>query len=153
MASPFKIHKELVFISVSKKDVIPIITAVQNVVIGTWIGNSFSSHPVIISYSFAHSKHSHIPTHHPRSFQKITKTHNLAFLIEQCSEVDGSFSQFEEQFDNIAECGVEIRYPDSFIIFQKKELQDALTVVEEFLDFHWFQFFDGQQMLPFFIGE
>lgn len=67
--------------------------------------------------------------------QKIRKTHNLAFLIEQCIEVDGSFSQFEEQFDNIAECGVEIRYPDTFIIFQKKELQDALTVVEEFRTF------------------
>lgn len=67
--------------------------------------------------------------------QKVEKTHNLEFLIEQCITVDSAFGQFEEKFDNIAACGVEVRYPDSFIIFHKSELHESLKFVEDFRNF------------------
>ncbi|MCP5105170.1 MAG: HEPN domain-containing protein [bacterium] len=63
---------------------------------------------------------------------KIEKTHNLEFLIEQCIQIDKDFSEFEEKFDQISECGVEIRYPDTFIMFEDDELVDMLEVVEGF---------------------
>jgi HEPN domain-containing protein len=67
--------------------------------------------------------------------EKIEKTHNLEFLLEQCIQLDRDFVQYEEKFDNITECGVEIRYPDIFIAFEKDELDDIIKVVEEFREF------------------
>ena len=64
--------------------------------------------------------------------QRIEKTHNIEFLLEKCIQIDNDFSKFEEKFDRISECGVEIRYPDTFIILDKKDLEDSLTLVEEF---------------------
>ena len=69
------------------------------------------------------------------SLQKIEKTHNLEFLLEKCIQVDRDFVKFEEKFDNISECGVEVRYPDSYITFSKPELEEVLEVVEEFRAF------------------
>jgi len=67
--------------------------------------------------------------------EQIEKTHNIEFLIEQCIQLDSDFSQFEEKFDKIAECGVEIRYPDTFLMFEKDELVDMLAIVEGFIEF------------------
>jgi HEPN domain-containing protein len=67
--------------------------------------------------------------------EKIEKTHNLEFLIEQCIQLDSDFSQYEEKFDSISECGVEIRYPDTFIMIEKEEMNDMLVIVEEFREF------------------
>lgn len=67
--------------------------------------------------------------------KKIERTHNLAFLIEQCIQIDKDFIKYEEKFDRIAECGVEIRYPDTFLIFEYDELFDMMAIVEEFRKF------------------
>lgn len=65
----------------------------------------------------------------------IRKTHNLLFLIEQCIKIDKDFKIFEKEFDIISECGVEIRYPDSFLNLEKNELSDILPKVKEFRSF------------------
>ena len=67
--------------------------------------------------------------------ERIEKTHNLEFLIEQCIKLDSDFSQYEEKFDTISECGVEIRYPDTFIIIEKEEMEDMVVIVEAFREF------------------
>jgi HEPN domain-containing protein len=67
--------------------------------------------------------------------EKIEKTHNLEFLIEQCIQIDKDFNEYEEKFDQIAECGVEIRYPDTFLMFEDDELMDMLEIVAEFRTF------------------
>jgi len=67
--------------------------------------------------------------------KKIERTHNLEFLIEQCIQIDKDFIEYEEKFDQIAECGVEIRYPDTFLIFENDELGDMMVIVEEFRKF------------------
>ena len=63
---------------------------------------------------------------------KVKRTHNLAFLIEQCIQLDSDFDKFEVAFDNISECGVEIRYPDSFNAVDREEMEDMLPVIENF---------------------
>jgi HEPN domain-containing protein len=70
-----------------------------------------------------------------KSQQKITKTHNLEFLIQQCIQIDEEFSDYEEEFDSISECGVEIRYPDSFITLESNELREDLSTVGKFRSF------------------
>lgn len=65
----------------------------------------------------------------------IKKTHNLEFLLEECIQIDQSFDRFEEKFDGISECGVEIRYPDTFIEIKKDEMTDAVTLVEDLKTF------------------
>jgi len=65
----------------------------------------------------------------------IRKTHNLLFLLEQCIKIDDEFKKFEKEFDLISECSVEIRYPDSFLVLEKSELQDVLPKVKEFREF------------------
>ncbi|MCK4765376.1 MAG: HEPN domain-containing protein [Candidatus Aminicenantes bacterium] len=67
--------------------------------------------------------------------EKIKRTHNLEFLIEQCIQLDGDFTQYEEKFDVIAGCGVEIRYPDTFLVLDEDELGVVLVIVEEFREF------------------
>lgn len=66
---------------------------------------------------------------------KIEKTHNLEFLLEQCIQIDRDFSEYEEKFDQISECGVEIRYPDTFLMFEDEELIDMLGIVQAFRTF------------------
>lgn len=65
----------------------------------------------------------------------IRKTHNIFFLMEQCIKLDKDFKKFEKQFDLISECGVEIRYPDSFLNLEKQELLDIIPKVKEFRNF------------------
>jgi len=67
--------------------------------------------------------------------KNIRKTHNILFLLEQCIKIDSDFKKFEKEFDLISECSVEIRYPDSFLVLEKTELQDVLPKVKEFREF------------------
>jgi HEPN domain-containing protein len=67
--------------------------------------------------------------------EKIKRTHNLEFLIEQCIQIDEDFVRYEEKFDQIAGCGVEIRYPDAFIVLEVDELTSIREIVEEFREF------------------
>lgn len=67
--------------------------------------------------------------------EKIKKTHNLEFLIEQCINIDEEFKEYEEKFDQIAGCGVEVRYPDSFIVLDEDELDSVRVIVESFREF------------------
>ena len=67
--------------------------------------------------------------------EKIKRTHNLEFLIEQCIQLDGDFAQYEDKFDTIAGCGVEVRYPDTFLVLDEDELCAVLVIVEEFREF------------------
>ena len=66
---------------------------------------------------------------------KIKRTHNLEFLIEQCIQIDEEFKEYEEKFDRIAGCGVEIRYPDAFIVLEEDELDAVRVIVEKFREF------------------
>lgn len=67
--------------------------------------------------------------------KKIKRTHNLELLLEQCIQIDTDFSEYEEKFDPIAECGVEIRYPDTYLMFEEDELAAMLEIVEGFKAF------------------
>ena len=40
-----------------------------------------------------------------------------------------------ESFDAISQCGVEIRYPDSFIAVEKDEMLEMVAIVDEFKNF------------------
>ena len=70
-----------------------------------------------------------------KSSENIKKTHNLEYLIEQCIRIDPAFNLFEEKFDTVEECGVEIRYPDSFVMLEEAELFEILKHVEELREF------------------
>lgn len=69
------------------------------------------------------------------SLKEVKKTHNLEFLLEKCIQQDGDFRRYEEKFDQVSECGVEIRYPDSFIQLDEEELGDCLKLVRQFREF------------------
>lgn len=66
---------------------------------------------------------------------KIKRTHNLEFLIEQCVHIDEEFKKYEEKFDQIAGCGVEVRYPDTFIVLDEEVLNSVREIVEHFREF------------------
>lgn len=63
----------------------------------------------------------------------IIKTHNIEFLLEKCIQIDIDYKKYEEKFDILSQCGVETRYPDSFVILKKDDIKKVLIIVKNFV--------------------
>jgi len=64
----------------------------------------------------------------------IRRTHNIEFLLAQCTEFDAAFAAIDPQ--NLSDFGVEIRYPDDMYIPSDNEVLEHKTIalfVKEFV--------------------
>ena len=64
--------------------------------------------------------------------KEISKTHNLALLIQQCTEIDSSFQKLKEW--NVAVLtayAVGMRYPDDFYMPTNEESKQAVKTAEQ----------------------
>ena len=64
--------------------------------------------------------------------KEISKTHNLALLIQQCADIDASFQKMKEW--NVAlltAYAVGMRYPDDFYMPTYDESLRAVTIAED----------------------
>ena len=52
--------------------------------------------------------------------QDIIKTHNIEFLLSECSELDGAFSSVDPK--NLSDYGVDVRYPGDMYIPDNEEV-------------------------------
>ena len=50
--------------------------------------------------------------------QDIIKTHNIEFLLSECSELDGAFSSVDPK--NLSDYGVDVRYPGDIYSRQQR---------------------------------
>lgn len=72
------------------------------------------------------------------SHGRITvKIHDITALLEQCSEIDSSFSSLREAILPLADYYVQSRYPDvaEFIEFTKEKAVEALKTARELVGF------------------
>lgn len=72
------------------------------------------------------------------SHGRITvKIHDITALLEQCSEIDSSFSSLREAILPLADYYVQSRYPDvaEFIEFTKEKAVEALEAARELVGF------------------
>ncbi|NQV03682.1 MAG: HEPN domain-containing protein [Bacteroidia bacterium] len=60
---------------------------------------------------------------------EIPRTHNIEFLLSQCSRIDNDFSQIDP--GNLTDFGVEVRYPGDFLEPTVNEIDEMLLVVEK----------------------
>ena len=56
------------------------------------------------------------------------RTHNIEFLIEQCSAIDPEFSEIEA--GNLTDFGVEARYPGDFLEPSMNEIHDLIRLLD-----------------------
>jgi len=64
----------------------------------------------------------------------VRRTHNIEFLLAQCSEFDPAFAEIDPK--NLSDFGVEIRYPDDMYIPPNEEVIEHKTIalfVKEFV--------------------
>jgi HEPN domain-containing protein len=71
--------------------------------------------------------------------KEVKRTHDIAMLIEECSEIDSDFrSLYEINADRLTEYAVELRYSvtDLDDLFPPiEETQEAITIAEKVKDF------------------
>ena len=60
---------------------------------------------------------------------KFEKIHNLIRLLQQCSQVDGTFELIRVHLETLNTYAVDIRYPR--VIATKEEARDALKTVKD----------------------
>jgi HEPN domain-containing protein len=64
--------------------------------------------------------------------KEITKTHNLALLLQQCIDIDPSFEKLKAIGAAILTAyAVNSRYPDDFYIPTQPESQQAVNIAED----------------------
>src|SRR5580658_3760542 len=61
--------------------------------------------------------------------EQIIKTHNLNLLREKCSVYDADFEKYN--FESLNDYGVEIRYPDDFLVPTIDEVREFLQIAED----------------------
>ncbi|HEW93020.1 MAG TPA: HEPN domain-containing protein [Thermotogaceae bacterium] len=68
--------------------------------------------------------------------EEISRTHDIAYLIALCSELDPDFKNLN-RVDVVAltDYAVEIRYPDDFYFPDVEEARSAVEIAEEIKDF------------------
>jgi len=68
--------------------------------------------------------------------KEITKTHDILFLIKQCSLIDYEFKYLLEiNADSLTSYAVEIRYPDDFYFPDIQEAKEAIEICEKVKEF------------------
>lgn len=70
------------------------------------------------------------------SKKRFEKTHQLAYLLELCEDLDSSFIELTEEIKYLSEFYIETRYPGDIPEFNLKECKKALEVafrVKEFV--------------------
>ncbi len=65
---------------------------------------------------------------------KKHKTHNLKFLIDECSSLDKDFEKLKELNLKIFEKAIEIRYPTEYKV-SEKEAEEAIKIAEKVKEF------------------
>ena len=70
--------------------------------------------------------------YHNRTFPY---SHNLADIVAQCMQVDGSFASIQRKAEMLTPYAVEIRYPDDFYMPTKQEAEESLAITTEIKDF------------------
>lgn len=68
--------------------------------------------------------------------KEIIKTHDILFLIKQCSLIDNEFKYLLEiNADSLTSYAVEIRYPDDFYFPDIKEAKESIEICEKVKEF------------------
>lgn len=68
--------------------------------------------------------------------EEISKTHNLAFILQRCVEVDQEFVKLRSSgADELTIYAVGTRYPDDFYMPTLKESKKALRIAKEIKKF------------------
>jgi len=67
---------------------------------------------------------------------EITKTHNIARLIERCREIDPEFERlYDMEADRLTEYAVEARYPEFEEEPSAEEAEEAVKIAEKVREF------------------
>ena len=67
---------------------------------------------------------------------EISKTHNLALLLQQCIEIDSEFEKLRNiKADELTLYAVVTRYPDDFYMPSKEEAESAIDIAEKVKQF------------------
>lgn len=64
--------------------------------------------------------------------KEIIRTHNIEFLLSECSEIDHNFEQIDPE--NLTDFGVEIRYPGDFYSPSEKEVKTYIHITYQIKD-------------------
>jgi HEPN domain-containing protein len=68
--------------------------------------------------------------------REISRTHNLALLLQECIEIDGEFDKLKQiGADELTSFAIEMRYPDDFYMPSLAEAQRARAIAEEVRQF------------------
>lgn len=68
--------------------------------------------------------------------EEISKTHNLAFILQRCVEIDRGFIKIRNSgADELTIYAVGARYPDDFYMPSLKESKKALRIAEKIKEF------------------
>jgi HEPN domain-containing protein len=68
--------------------------------------------------------------------KEISKTHNLALLLQQCINIDTSFSKLKDiEIAILTVYAVDSRYPDDFYMPTQSESQKAIDIAENVKNF------------------
>lgn len=65
----------------------------------------------------------------------LRKIHDLAALLENCVQINSSFSSFQEECDKITQFYVETRYPGVRIAVDEKDAAEALSAAKGIFNF------------------
>ena len=60
---------------------------------------------------------------------EIPRTHNIEFLLEQCTKTDNSYSTIDP--GNLTDYGAELRYPGDFLEPTSKEPEFLISIVKD----------------------
>jgi HEPN domain-containing protein len=60
---------------------------------------------------------------------EIRKTHNIEFLLSECSDIEPLFNKIEPK--NLSDFGVDVRYPGDMYIPDDLEVRDSITIVRQ----------------------
>jgi HEPN domain-containing protein len=64
--------------------------------------------------------------------KEVTKTHNIALLLQQCIDIDSSFEKLKSiETNSLTAYAVGTRYPGDFFMPTLLESQKAVTIAEE----------------------
>ena len=67
---------------------------------------------------------------------EIRKTHDIAELIQLCSEIDSNFEKlYQMRVDDLTKYAVDIRYPDDFYMPTIEEANKCLEIAESVRNF------------------
>lgn len=60
--------------------------------------------------------------------REMTRTHDIALLIEECLKIDSGFQiLFDQGVDGLSPYGVMVRYPDDFYLPTEQEMHEAIA--------------------------